>query len=223
VGPVSPANRFWFNSKLAPHPYDPRAALERLARAGFRLQDGTLRDAAGQPVEFSIITNAGNRPREQMAVMIQEDLRRIGIRVHVAPLDFPSLIERITASFRYEVCLLALTNVDLDPGSQTNVWLSSAANHQWNPRQPRPETPWEAEIDRLIRAQSSTPDPARRKAYFDEVQAIAHREVPFIYLVNKNALVAVGASVRNAAPVVVRPQVFWNVDTLTKLSQVAGR
>jgi len=25
-------------------------------------------------------------------------------------------------------------NTDLDPNSQMNIWLSSAENHQWNPK-----------------------------------------------------------------------------------------
>src|SRR6266481_2676350 len=61
------------------------------------------------------------------------DLARIGIRLNIVTLDFPSLIERIARSFDYEACLLGLVNDDLDPNSQMNVWLSSAENHQWNP------------------------------------------------------------------------------------------
>jgi peptide/nickel transport system substrate-binding protein len=107
---------------------------------------------------FSIITNAGNKTREQMAVLIQEDLQKIGVHVNVVTLDFPSLIERMTQSFDYEAIILGLTNVDLDPNGEMNVWLSSSENHQWNPQQKTPETAWEAEIDRLMRAQASSTD-----------------------------------------------------------------
>jgi hypothetical protein len=62
------------------------------------------------------------------------------------------------------VCLLALINVDLDPDSQMNVWLRSAANHQWNLNQKTPATPREAEIDGRMRAPASTIDPGKRKA-----------------------------------------------------------
>jgi len=34
VGAVSPANKFWFNAKLKPHPYDPDSALRRISREG---------------------------------------------------------------------------------------------------------------------------------------------------------------------------------------------
>jgi peptide/nickel transport system substrate-binding protein len=215
AGPVSPANKFWFNDKLKPYSYDPEGALKKLAVDGFRLQNGVLRDKDGNSVEFSIVTNAGNKYRERMATMIQQDLQKIGIKVSVATLDFPSLIERITRSFNYDAAILGLTNVDLDPNGQMNVWLSSSENHQWNPSQKSPETAWEAEIDRLVRAQASAIDPHKRKESFDRVQAIVMEQAPFIYLVNRNALSAVSTSLHGASPVVLRPQTYWNADQLT--------
>jgi peptide/nickel transport system substrate-binding protein len=214
VGPVSPANKFWFNSKLQPHPFDPKSALQRLSQDGFRLEHGVLRDRDGHAVEFSIITNAGNKYRESMATMIQQDLSGIGVKLNVVTLDFPSLIERMTRTFDYEACLLGLVNDDLDPNSQMNVWLSSSENHQWNPSQKTPATAWEAEVDKLMRAQASTLDQKKRKEYFDKVQEIAWEQEPFIYLVNKNALSAVSPHLLNVHPVVLRPQVYWNIDQL---------
>jgi peptide/nickel transport system substrate-binding protein len=221
VGPVSPANKFWFNAKLQARPFDQKSALQRLAQDGFHLQDGVLRDRDGHAVEFSVITNAGNKYRERMATMIQQDLSGIGIKLNVVILDFPSLIERITHTFDYEACLLGLVNDELDPNAQMTVWLSSADSHQWNPSQKTPATAWEAEIDKLMRAQASTLDPKKRKADFDKVQEIAWQQEPFIYLVNKNALSAVSPAVHNAHPVVLRPQVYWNIDQLSLTGEVA--
>jgi len=214
IGVISPANKFWFNEKLKPHPYDTSSALRRLQQDGFHLDNGVLRDKGGNAVEFSIITNAGNIARESMATMIQEDLKKIGIKVNVATLDFPTIIERITQKFNYEACLLGGVNGDLDPSSQMNIWLSSAENHQWNPSQKLPATSWEAEIDTLMRAQASSGDEHKRKQDWDRVQEIAWEQEPFIYLVNKDALVAVSASVKNAQPSALRPQTFWNVEEL---------
>ena len=213
-GPVSPANRFWFNTRLTPPAYDPAEARRRLAAEGFKLRDGMLVDRGGHPVEFSVITNAGNTAREKMATMMQQDLRAAGIKLNVVTLDFRSLIERISQSFDYEASLLGLTNLDLDPSSQMNVWLSSASNHQWNPNQAKPATDWEAEIDRLMRAQASVIDAQKRKAYFDRVQEIVRDQAPFLYLVTKNSLAAVSPSLRNVAPGVIRPQIYWNVESL---------
>ena len=213
-GPVSPANEFWFNSALEQPKYDPKTALALLTQAGFRYEKETLKDSAGNRVEFNLVTNSGNTAREKMATMIQQDLSELGIKVNVVTLDFPSLIERITRTFDYDACLLGLVNTDLDPDSQMTVWLSSGENHQWNPNQKTPATAWEAEIDNLMRQQASAPTNKERKAKFDRVQQIVAEQAPFIYLINKDVLMAVSTSVIGAAPVVLSPQSFWNAETL---------
>ena len=215
MGPFSPANKFWFNSRLKPTAYSPDAALKALQSEGFRLENGALKDREGNAVVFSIVTNSGNKYRERMATMIQDDLQKVGIHVNVVTLDFPSLIARITETFDYEAILLGLTNVGLDPNEEMNVWLSSSENHQWNPQEKTPETAWEAEIDRLMRAQASSADARKRKESFDRVQEIAVEQAPFIYLVNRNALSAVSARVQGASPVILVPQTYWNAERLS--------
>jgi len=149
-----------------------------------------------------------------MLTMIQQDLSQIGIKVNLVTLDFPSLIERITRTYDYEACLGGLVNTDLDPNSQMNVWLSSAENHQWNPKQSKPATAWEAELDRLMRAQSSAITDKKRKSDFDKVQQIVAEQQPFIYLVNKNAMSAISPAVVGSSPSVLDPHAFWNAEFL---------
>ncbi len=215
AGPVSPANRFWFNTALNATPYRPDEALRSLRQAGFRFTDGVLLDNSGHRVEFTIVTNSGNQVRERTAAMMQQDLAKIGVKLSVATLDFPSLLERMNRTFDYDACLLGLVNVDLDPNLQMNIWMSSSSMHAWNPKQAKPETPWEEEIDRSMRAQASQLDARKRKTAFDRVQQIVAEQAPIIYLVNKNALSAVSPSVKNARPVALRPQAFWNAERLT--------
>jgi peptide/nickel transport system substrate-binding protein len=213
-GAVSPANHFWFNSSLPVPKHDPQGALRLLAQAGFQLNNSELRDRAGNRVEFSLITPAGNVVREKMAAMIQQDLSQIGIKMNIVTLDFPSLIERMTRKFDYDACLVGLVNTDLDPNGVMTVWLSSGENHQWNPGQKTPATPWEAEIDRLMREQATALSDKERKKKFDRVQQIVYEQQPFIYLINKDALAAVSPEVVGAAPSVLNPQAFWNAETL---------
>ena len=215
LGPTSPANKVWFNAKLRPVAHNPEAALRRLQQDGFQRRNNSLVDREGHRVEFSIITNAGNTNRERMATMIQHDLAGVGIKVNVVTLDFPSLIERMTQKFNYEAILLGLVNVEYDPSSQMTVWLSSGDNHPWNPRQAAPATAWEKELDELMRRQASSLVFKQRKAAWDRVQEIAAEQVPFLYLVNRNALSAISPAVRGAAPVALRPQTYWNLEQWT--------
>jgi peptide/nickel transport system substrate-binding protein len=218
VGPVSVANRFWLNPAIQPPSGSEAAALALFEHAGFRRSGSALVDRDGNRVEFSMITNAGNKLHERMLALIQQDLARFGIQLNVVILDFPSLVERISRTFNYEAVLMSFTNVDLDPSAQMNIWISSAANHQWNPNQKTPATPWEAEIDQLMTAQAGSQDRAKRKLFFDRVQQIVADKVPILFLVNPNALSAVSSNVHNVAPAALRPQIYWNADRL----QVGG-
>ena len=213
-GPVSVSNRFWLNTALKPAAFSDSGAIELLERDGFHRSGGALIDREGHKVEFSMITNAGSKLHERMLALIQQDLAQIGIQLNVVTLDFPSLAERISRSFNYEAVLMGFTNVDLDPSAQMNIWLSSAANHQWNPSQKAPETAWEAEIDKLMQAQAASQDVGKRKADFDKVQQIVAEHAPILFLVNPNALAAVSPKLKNVTPAALRPQIYWNAERL---------
>jgi peptide/nickel transport system substrate-binding protein len=136
------------------------------------------------------------------------------MKVNVVVLDFNSLLERITKNYNYEACLLGNVNAGLDPSDVRTAWESSGEEHAWYPKQKSPATKWEAEIDDLLRAEAKATDQHTRKQYWDKIQKIAWEQEPFIYLVNKDALVAISPSLKNAQPSALRPQAYWNIDEL---------
>lgn len=213
-GPASPANVRWYRADLNGSGFSRDRARQLLQRAGFKTNGPTLVDPQGNAVEFTIITNAGNKSRERMATLIQEDLKTIGIKVSILTLDFPSIVERLMKTFNYEACLLGMTNVDIDPTGQMNTFLSSSVMHAWSPGQKTPATPWEAEIDKLMGTIGSDPVYANRKKAFDRVQQLLYEQAPIIYLVHKNVLAAVNPIVQNAAPTVLFPSLLWNAERL---------
>jgi peptide/nickel transport system substrate-binding protein len=213
-GFISPSNRFWHDAKLQAMTQDVRAAQDALAQEGFRKQGGVLMDRDGHAVKFSILTNAGNHSREKMASLIQQDLAALGMQVNVVTLDFPALIERLMHSQNYEAALLGLSNVEPDPSTMDNVWLSSSPNHQWNPAEKAPATPWEAEIDRQIQLQSAAASDAARKQAFDRVQEIVAEEQPFIYLVYPNALYAVSLDLAGVVLTPLQPGVVSQIESI---------
>jgi peptide/nickel transport system substrate-binding protein len=222
AGPVAPSNKLWFKEGLKPMAFDPVAAAKLLAGDGFKLDKGVLRDRHGKAVEFSIVTNSGSKTREKMAAMIAEDLSKVGIKINIVTLDFPSLIERMTRTLHYEACLLGLVNVDPDPSELMNILLSSASNHPWNPAQKTPETTWEAEIDRLMLGQAATADYRVRKRNFDRVQEIMREQEPVIYLLHPNALAAVSKDVIGVKPTTFFPHTFWDAEHLTVPKRAGG-
>jgi peptide/nickel transport system substrate-binding protein len=213
---ISPANALWYNRSLVAPQTDVAAAKAGLAAAGFHLRGTMLVDSEGHPVKFSIVTNSGNAAREKMATLIQQDLGALGMQVTVVTLDFPALIERLMHTHDYEACLLGLENVDPEPNAMMNIWLSSSPDHQWNPSEKSPATPWEAEIDRLMNQQAGSTRDTERKKAMDRVQQIVADQQPFIYLVYPNALVAVSPELEGVQPAVLEPRLTWNVEGLRK-------
>ena len=211
---ISPANTAWFNAGLRYPQEDVTQAAKLLAASGFHRVGNTLYDSGGHAVAFSILTNAGNTSRQKMAALIQQDLAAIGIQVSVVTLDFPALIERLMHKQDYEVCLLGLTNVDPDPDSMMNLWLSSSPNHQWNPSEKVPATAWEAEIDSLMHQQATVLSTRDRKQAMDRVQQIVADQQPFIYLVHPNTLYAISPRLAGVQPSVFSPGLVWNISMI---------
>lgn len=218
-GLVAPGNRRWGNEKLAHPPRSFERARTLLKEAGFSWNNGpngesTLLDAEGKPVEFSILTSSSNANYPKMAALVQDDLRQLGMRVQVVPLEFRSLLDRILQTKEYDACLLGLVSSDADPTAETNVWLSSGGSHLWNPSQMRPATAWEAEIDRLMEQQLAAPSYEQRKRLYDRAQEILAEEQPMIFLASPDILVGTKNVVGNFHPAVLEPYILWNVEQL---------
>ena len=215
-GFISPANKLWYNTQLDTPHEDVKAAIALLAKAGFHRAsaNSTLYDGSGHAVKFSILTNSGNAAREKVAILVQQDLAALGIEVTVVTLDFPALIDRLMHTEDYEACILGLANVDPDPNSMMNLWLSSSPNHQWNPSEKTPATPWEATIDAEMQVQASAPAMRERKRAVDHVQQIVANEQPFIYLVYPNALYGVSPALTGVELSVLAPGAVWNIESL---------
>jgi len=218
-GPVTPGNARWANTAIRYPGRSLDKSRQLLAEAGFRAENGDagepkLVDADGKPVEFSIITSSSNTDRAKMATLLQDDLKQLGIRVQVVPLELRSLIDRVTQTKEYDACVLGIASFDADPNPEMNVWLSSGGMHLWNPSQKHPATSWEAEIDGLMEEQLTATNTAKRKKLYDRVQEILVEHQPMIFLASPDILVGAKKSIGNFHPAVLEPYVLWNVEQL---------
>ncbi|MFL6301012.1 MAG: ABC transporter substrate-binding protein [Terriglobales bacterium] len=212
---VTPANKLWLNQSIQQPQRSIPHARELLKAAGFSWKDdGSLVDAGGHPVEFSIITSASNAQRTKMAAIIQDDLKELGIKVNVVPLEFKAVIDRVFQTHDYEAAILALGGGDVDPNPQMNVWMSNGSSHVWDLAESKPATPWEAEIDRLMSLQLSTIRPKERKKLYDNVQAIVADKLPIICLASPNQLVGAKKNIGNFQPAILDHATLWNVEQL---------
>ena len=214
-GNVGPGNKFWLNPTI-PHPQRSlETARQLLKSAGFSWnKSGQLLDASGQTVEFTIIASSSNAPRMKMATLLQDDLSHLGMQVHVVPLEFRAVIDRVFKTFDYDAAIMALGGGDADPNPEMNVWMSNGTSHLWNLDEKQPATAWEREIDQLMQQQMVTLDTARRKALYDRVQQLIAENLPFIFLATPNILAGADSRVGNFHPAVLDPYTLWNADEL---------
>jgi peptide/nickel transport system substrate-binding protein len=169
----------------------------------------------GNPVTFTLLTNKENNLRSDLAVVIQDNLRQLGIDMQIRLLDFNALIGRISETYDYDACLLGLTGGASDPSSALDVITSSGRMHLWHPRQPAPSTPAEARMDELMQLQLRTLDYTQRKAYYDEVQAIMAEEQFLIYLVTSTVHTALRNGWQNQRPpATAGSSPLWNIEEI---------
>lgn len=200
---VTPANRRLYDENYYPkYEYNLKKAKQMLLSIGFKEgKDGFLYDRDGNRLSFNLITNAGNKEREAIGNILKEDLKKIGIEVNFQGLDFNNLVSKLMANYDYDAVIIGLTG-SMDPYFGQNVWLSSGQMHMWNPKQPQPQTEWEAEVDRLFNAAAVELDQSKRDQLYRQAFRIIAEYQPMIFIVAPQELVAVKNKLKNAFPTV---------------------
>jgi peptide/nickel transport system substrate-binding protein len=214
-GNVGPGNRLWINQAL-PHPTQSvETARQLLKSAGYSWNSaGQLQDSTGRIVAFSIITSSSNSQRMKMATLLQDDLSHLGMQVHVVPLEFRAMIDRVFQSFDYDAAIMGLGGGDADPNPEMNVWTFNGTSHLWHMGETQPATGWERELDQLMQQQMVTLDYVKRKQLYDRAQQLIAENLPFIFLGTPNLLAGATARVGNFHPAVLDPYTLWNADEL---------
>jgi peptide/nickel transport system substrate-binding protein len=215
---VSSGNRAWVAADVPRTEYDLEKARTLLREAGFSFR-GTetapeLVDAKGNRVEFTLIAPAGNEVRVKSAIVIQEDLKKLGMNVQVAPIENTQLSARINSSYDYEAVLFGTSATEPDPSSYTDMLSSSSTHHLWHPKQPKPATEWEARLDELNTRQAHEVDRQRRHAIFRDIQLLMAEQMPLIPIVTRHIAVAANPRVHNYRPSALPPFSLWNAEEL---------
>jgi peptide/nickel transport system substrate-binding protein len=202
-GPVTPANRLYWDPNYPKFPYNLQRAARLLRELGLkdRNGDGWLETPDGHRVEINLLTNSNNQARVQTGAIFKYDLKRLGIKVNFQPLDFNNLVDKLLHTHDFDAVIIGLT-ASVDPNSGRNVWMSSGQLHMWNPGQKKPATKWEAEVDRLFEEAAKTLDFKKRVELYKRAFWIICYQQPLIYIAAPLSLVAARNRVKNYFPTV---------------------
>ncbi|MFP4136134.1 MAG: ABC transporter substrate-binding protein [Candidatus Acetothermia bacterium] len=199
-GPISRLSPY-HNAELKdnlPYEFDSDEGNRILDELGVRDEngDGIRELSPGNPVEFEILVNKGNRVRLRTGKIIVKNLKRIGIEASVMPVGFEEFSSRLVGGDYSAVIVSLMTNPAV-PVTLSDIFTTSGPLHLWHPGADVNPTQWEEEIDRLFGQARRASSFSERKSYFDEFQEIYARELPLIYVAGESFLYATNEDLRN--------------------------
>ena len=182
TGPFPPTS--WAcNPNVKPQPFDPAEAKRLLAEAGWKDSDGDgVLDKNGRPFAFTLVTNQGNKVRESMALVIQNGLANVGIKMDVRIMEWSVFIHKYVDKKQFEAVLLAW-NLSRDPDCFT-IWHSS----QRGPQQYNYVGYQNPEVDRLLVEGRETFGIEKRKPIYWKIHQLIADDVPYVFLVVPESL-----------------------------------
>jgi len=191
---------------LQPLPYDPAEARRLLESKGWKDSDGDgVLDRGGKPFAFELSSNAGNQQRADAAVMIQQQLSKVGVRATPRTMEFNTLVDQANKG-RIAAMVLGLsidTSLDLT-GNFHSSQIPSPTNEGSNFERYR-----NPEVDRLLDEIAATPDLQSARPRLDQVQRILHRDQPVTFLWESQRLSPVNKRIHDAKPNALRS--FFNL------------
>ena len=115
----------WFSPDVPIRTYDVTRARALLASLGLvdRDGDGMLETAAGAPVRFSMLSQAGHI-RGRTAAAMKSQLQQIGVGVDLVTLDPGGIVKRFGAG-DYDSIYFGIQASSTDPSLNLDLWLSS--------------------------------------------------------------------------------------------------
>jgi len=198
-------NSIFLNKNIKGHERNISRAKQLLEQGGYKIGgNNKLYDKFGHRVEFDLYTNAGNTEREAIGVMVKQDLEDLGMRVNYKPIEFNTLVNKMTTTFDWDMIIMGLTGSPLEPHDGKNVWYSNGSLHLFNQRNENSQSkdilPFEKRLDEIFDSAALQSTFASRKKLYDEYQQIIYDEKPLIYLYSPVRIVALRKKFKNIYP-----------------------
>ena len=210
-------NSIYLNKYIKGHPKDKKVAEDSLKKAGFYNKNGILYDSDGNRVEFDLYTNAGVLEREALGVMIKQDLEDLGMKVNFKPIEFNTLVNKLSNTNDWDMAIMGLTGSPLEPNDGKNVWKSTGPLHLFNQRPQNYKVDdrleWEKELDEIFELGAQKLTFEERKPVYDRYQTIIYNQKPIIYLYSPIRIAAIRKKFKNVFPTPLSGLVY-NLDEL---------
>ncbi len=174
-----------YNPRVTPVPYDLGKAEKLLDEAGWKRGKDGWREKDGRPMAFTIATNQGNKVREEVATILQQQFARLGIRARVQILAWSLFDSQYVSKKNFDTVVLGW-GLGMDP-DQYVIWDSKESGpgglnfiSYKNPR-----------VDRLLEEGRTTFDWKKRVRIYRKFHALIAADQPVCFLFAPDSLSAV--------------------------------
>jgi peptide/nickel transport system substrate-binding protein len=183
-GPFIPGS--WaYNTDVKPYDFKPQKAIELLSAAGWvRGKDGMLyRD--GKLFEFALMTNQGNKEREEIALIAQQQLGKLGIKVDIRVLAWNILLTEYINKRKFDAVVMGW-QLSKDPDCY-DIWHSSKTKEgEFNFVSYK-----NGEVDALMEKARTTFDSSVRKNSYFRIHKLIADDAPYTFIYSPLSLPAV--------------------------------
>ncbi|MFV0551913.1 MAG: ABC transporter substrate-binding protein, partial [Anaerorhabdus sp.] len=168
---------FWFaNPNITPIPYNPDDAKKLLDDAGWTPGPDGIRTKNGQRLAFTLTINQANEVRKDIATLVQDNLRDIGVDVKIEIYEWSVFITRFINKLEFQATVLGWsTGVDFDA---FQVWHSS----QSNPGQLNFVGYNNPQVDTLLERIRQQYDPEKIRTMAGQIQDLIFADQPYLFL-----------------------------------------
>lgn len=181
-------------------PYDPDQAGRTLDSLGWKRGADGLRVRGKTPLAFTLIVPSSSPIRMKLAVLLQEQWRKAGVKVRVEPLEVNTFGGRMEER-KFEA-LLNAWHIDPTPSSVREEWASSEIKPGGYNATSYRSPAFDAVIDSAIREMN----PARSVELYRRSYRILTEDAPVIWIYELRNVQGVSKRVH---PVGIRPDAWW--------------
>ena len=181
TGPFPPES--WaYNPAVKDYDYSPEKALALLAEAGWKMNSSGLIEKDGRAFSFTVLVNQGNDERIKVAEILKEQLKRVGIEIHIKVLEWQALLHDFIDKKRFEAVIMGWA-LSRDPDIY-EIWDSSKTKEgEFNFISYKND-----EVDRLLIEGRRTFSLEKRKIIYHRIHEILAEEQPYAFLYVPDAL-----------------------------------
>lgn len=190
---ISPEHCLAHNDDVEPVPHDVAKARELMAGAGWSDSngDGWL-DRNGDRFEFTLSTNQGNALRSKLQVLLQAELKKIGVKVNLERLESNAFFSDVLGR-EYDAAILGWeAAMFVDPSL---LW---SAGTETQPNRMNFTSYADPRVDALIQRGLAIREPKEAAPIWHEVQQAIYDDQPYLFLWWRDEIVGLHTSVQNA-------------------------